>query len=404
MTRMAGLLVFAAVATAINVGIHYFLWARLVRDTRLPAPWYGLATAAVVMLALLAPVTMFISRLVSTDAVKLLAWPTFVWMGVMFLAFLALLVVDAGKAVALLAGRALLKQDLLADPERRQMLARATAAAAATVSTAMGVAALRRVQQGAHVREVQVHLARLPPQMDGLTLAQLSDIHVGPTIGREFVEQLVHQTNAFKPDLIAVTGDLVDGSVEELGHAVAPFAGLHSRLGTFFVTGNHEYYSGVEQWLAYARMELGWRVLRNQRVEIEQDGAVLDLAGVDDFSSTRFGGGHGPDLAKALAGRDPTRELVLLAHQPREVPNAASAQVGLQLSGHTHGGQIWPWNFAVRLQAPWVEGLYNIEAGTTPGVTQLYVSPGTGYWGPPMRLGTRCEITRVILRSQQRTA
>jgi predicted MPP superfamily phosphohydrolase len=180
--------------------------------------------------------------------------------------------------------------------------------------------------------------------------------------------------------------------VAELRDAIAPIAGLRARHGVYFVTGNHEYYSGVDAWLAELT-RLGVRVLRNERVEIGGGDASFDLAGIDDWSSRGMAPGHGPDLPRALDGRDPARELVLLAHQPRAVHEAAARGVGLQLSGHTHGGQIWPWGFAVRLQQPYVLGL------SREGRTHIYVSPGTGYWGPPMRLGTRGEITRVILRA-----
>jgi predicted MPP superfamily phosphohydrolase len=173
---------------------------------------------------------------------------------------------------------------------------------------------------------------------------------------------------------------------------VAPLAGLKSRQGVYFVTGNHEYYAGVNEWLAHLPT-LGVRVLRNERVAVGDGTHTFDLAGVDDWSA-RGMPGHGPDLARAVEGRDAARELVLLAHQPRAIHEAAKHGVGLQLSGHTHGGQIWPWNFAVKLQQPYVAGLARHNKDT-----QLYVSRGTGYWGPPMRLGAPAEITRIRLRA-----
>jgi hypothetical protein len=191
---------------------------------------------------------------------------------------------------------------------------------------------------------------------------------------------------------VAITGDLVDGSVDELREQVAPLASLKSRQGVYFVTGNHEYYAGVNEWLAHLPT-LGVRVLRNERVAVGDGTHTFDLAGVDDWSA-RGMPGHGPDLARAVEGRDAARELVLLAHQPRAIHEAAKHGVGLQLSGHTHGGQIWPWNFAVKLQQPYVAGLARHSKDT-----QLYVSRGTGYWGPPMRLGAPAEITRIRLRA-----
>jgi predicted MPP superfamily phosphohydrolase len=242
------------------------------------------------------------------------------------------------------------------------------------------------------IREVRVTLPRLPHELDGIKILQLSDLHVGPSLGQEFVKHVVELTNADQPDVIAITGDLVDGAVSELRHLIEPFAQLKARYGVYFVTGNHEYYSGVEAWCTFLQ-ELGVRVLRNERVSIGSAAASFDLAGIDDYSASHFGPGQGPDLAHALRGRDPSRELVLLAHQPRAIHEAERAGVGLQLSGHTHGGQIWPFGFLVKLQQPAVAGLRRI------GDAFLYVSRGTGYWGPPMRLGAPSEITRLVLLS-----
>jgi predicted MPP superfamily phosphohydrolase len=214
---------------------------------------------------------------------------------------------------------------------------------------------------------------------------------MGPTIGRRFMEDLVRRTNALAPDLVAITGDLVDGTVDELADALAPLGKLRARWGVYFVTGNHEYFSGVEGWLAHLPT-LGVRVLRNERVAIGAGGDTFDLAGIEDYSAANYPG-YGADLPRALLGRDPARELVLLAHQPRQVLEAALHGVGLQLSGHTHGGQIWPWGWVVRLVQPCVAGLARFRD------TTLYVSRGAGYWGPPMRLAEPAEITRIRLRA-----
>ena len=195
--------------------------------------------------------------------------------------------------------------------------------------------------------------------------------------------------NALEPDVIAITGDLVDGSVEELAEHAAPLAKLRAKHGVYFVTGNHEYYSGADEWIAHLR-KLGMTVLRNERVRIGGEEG-FDLAGIDDHSSGGFGNGHGSDLRKALEGRDAARACVLLAHQPRGIELADELGVDLQLSGHTHGGQMFPWNLAVRLQQPFVAGLHKLARA------QIYVSKGTGYWGPPMRVGAPAEITEIEL-------
>jgi predicted MPP superfamily phosphohydrolase len=381
MARLGGFLVFLALALSIIGGLHYYFWARLVRDTALPAPWRQLATAALWLLALSMPATMILWR-THTRLGKALAWPAFVWMGMLVILPLALLGADVVRLIVRAGGG-------IADPERRLILRRALGAAAATVAAGLGALAVRQGTGGPSLREVEVKLPKLPRTLDGFTIVQLSDVHVGPTIGRGFIEEIVKRTNALSPDVVVITGDLVDGSVDELRDGVAPLAELKARHGVYFVTGNHEYYSGPDEWLAHLAT-LGVRPLRNQHVQL--DG--LDLAGIDDFNAGGFPG-HGPDLPRALAGRDPARPLVLLAHQPRAIHEAARLGVDLQLSGHTHGGQIWPWSYAVLLQQPYVAGL----ARHRDSDTQLYVSRGTGYWGPPMRLGAPSEITRVRLRS-----
>jgi predicted MPP superfamily phosphohydrolase len=254
----------------------------------------------------------------------------------------------------------------------------------------VGALALRRALARVEVKEIGVNLPRLPSAHDGTTIVQLTDIHVGPTIGRAFIEDLVRRTNELRPDLVAITGDLVDGSVESLRHAVEPLRDLRARHGVFFVTGNHEYFSGAGPWITELG-RLGIRVLRNERVSVGGPGG-FDLAGIDDHSAGRLGEAPS-DLARALTGRDPSRAVVLLAHQPRAIFEASRLGVDLQLSGHTHGGQIWPFTYLVKLQQPYVAGLHRH------GDSQIYVSPGTGYWGPPMRLGTRAEITRLTLRA-----
>jgi predicted MPP superfamily phosphohydrolase len=276
------------------------------------------------------------------------------------------------------------------DPERRQLIARSIAGTAGATAAVLGAVSVRSALADVDVKEVGVKLERLPPALSGLTIVQLTDVHIGPTIGRNFLEHVVERTNLAKPDAIVITGDLVDGSVASLRQHVEPLASLRARYGVFFVTGNHEYYSGVEEWLLELE-RLGVRPLRNERVTIG-DRASIDLAGVDDASARGAGRGHGPDYAKALGGAAPDRELVMLAHQPSQIVHAAKAGVGLQLSGHTHGGQIWPFGALVRLNQPYVAGLHRHDERT-----QIYVSRGTGYWGPPMRLFCPAEITKIVL-------
>ena len=253
--------------------------------------------------------------------------------------------------------------------------------------TVIGFAMARRVSA---VRDVTVALPGLPAALEGFTIAQISDIHVGPTIKREFVAGVVERVNRLKPDVIAITGDLVDGSVRELAPHTEPLGGLASRHGTYVVTGNHEYYSGADAWIRELR-RLGARVLLNEHVMLEHDGARLALAGVTDYSAHHFQPAHRSDPEAAANGMPRDAVKVLLAHQPRSAPGAEKAGFDLQLSGHTHGGQFWPWNHFVKMQQPFTAGLHRL------GRMWIYTSRGTGYWGPPMRFGIPSEITRIRL-------
>jgi predicted MPP superfamily phosphohydrolase len=262
-------------------------------------------------------------------------------------------------------------------------------------SVGLGLAAfaLRQGLAAPALRRIEVPLARWPRALDGYRIVQLSDIHIGPLLDRRFAKSLAERVNALAPDLVVITGDLVDGSVRRIGDEVEPLGVLRARHGVFFVTGNHDYYSGADDWVA--RMTgLGWRALRNEAVAIEADGASFDLAGVDDHRGSMVEPGGGEDLERALSDRAPDRPVVLLAHDPGSFRRASQMGVDLQLSGHTHGGQIWPFRWMVRVTVPWVAGLYRV------GASAVYVSSGTGFWGPPMRLGAPAEITELVLRAK----
>jgi predicted MPP superfamily phosphohydrolase len=239
--------------------------------------------------------------------------------------------------------------------------------------------------------EVRIPVPGLPPALHGFSIAQISDVHVGPTIKRGFVEGIVRRVNDLNADLIAVTGDLVDGSVQQLSVHTAPLAGLAARHGAFFVTGNHEYYSGERAWTEEIR-RLGMHVLKNEHVVLKHDGASLVLAGVTDYSAHRFDPAQRSDPAAALSGAPADAGArILLAHQPSSATAAAQAGFDVQISGHTHGGQFWPWNLFVHFFQPFTGGLHRLKN------LWIYVSRGTGYWGPPNRFGVPSEITRIRL-------
>ncbi len=276
----------------------------------------------------------------------------------------------------------------------------ALSVSAVSVWTAVGVVCVSGVitlwgfwnaRRTAAVVMVDVPIEDLPAALHGFSIAQISDIHVGPTIKRGYLNAIVQAVNRLDADMVAVTGDLVDGSVRDLASHVAPLADLTSRHGTYFVTGNHEYYSGAHAWIVELR-RLGLQVLMNEHVVLQHGTSALLVAGVADHSAHHFDPTHRSDPQAAMDGAPAAASIrVLLAHQPRSAAAAASAGFHLQLSGHTHGGQFWPWNFFVRFQQPFTAGLHRWQN------LWVYTSRGTGYWGPPKRLGAPSEITHLRL-------
>ncbi|HSN30142.1 MAG TPA: metallophosphoesterase [Kofleriaceae bacterium] len=365
---------------AITGSFHYYVWRRIVRETEMSPRVRRIVTIVMIAMWLLVPITTW-SRLWWPAFGHVMGWITLPWLAFVGLATVALLALELPRRVA--------HRSSNLGVTRREFLARVTGGTAAVVagsSVAGGIASAR----GEHeVVDVEVRLARLPRALDGFTIVQLSDLHTGLTIDRAFVQRVVDHANGLAPDLIALTGDLVDGPVADLREDIAPLAALRAKHGVFAVTGNHEYYAGADAWIAEIT-RLGARYLRNERVTIAPG---LELAGVDDYGADKYEG-HGEDLPRATAGRDPSAALVLLAHQPRQVKKAAQHGVDLQLSGHTHGGQIWPWHYIVKLQQGGLLAGHYDHAGT-----QLYVTRGCGYWGPPVRLLAPLEITRIILRA-----
>lgn len=364
---------FLAVGLTILGSVHFYFWWRLVHDTAMPEPFSAAVTLGLVALAASIPAA-FALR----GEKSVIVSAAFVWMGSLFLLLASLVATDVLRTALHAAGQAAMPRAF-------------EGGAALFAASLVGVGLVNARRLG--VKEAQVSLERLPASLDGLVVAQITDLHIGSTIGRAMVEEVVAQANALKPDLIVITGDLADGDPRALADAAAPLGKLSAKHGVWFVTGNHEYFGDVEGWLSLLR-SLGIRPLRNERVSIGDGAASFDLAGIDDTVG-RWTPGHGPDLPKALAGRDESRELVLLAHRPTVVREAAKSNVGLVISGHTHGGQIWPFHYLVKLDQPWLAGLHRVGERT-----QLYVSEGTGWWGPPMRLGTTREVTKLVLRAR----
>lgn len=384
-------LFFFLLSLTVQTSIYYYLWRRLIRDTQIHAPWRRWLTVALITAGVSVPITIAFRR-TSTFIGQTLGWPVFLWMAMAGLTATILLAVDSLHLMAWIARRSQPSKATVPDASRRAFMRRVGGGGALLGASGLVSSGVYQALRTPAIVNVPITLRRLPKSMDGFVIAQITDLHIGHTIGGDFVRSVVDAVNASKPDLIALTGDVVDGSVSTLREHVAPLASLRAPHGVFFVTGNHEYYSGVDSWIEHIK-GLGIRVLHNERVSIGEGADQFDLAGIDDHNAGRWKG-HGPDLQAATAGRDKSRELVLLAHQPRQVHMAKAHDVGLQLSGHTHGGQIWPWHFLVKAQQG---GL--LAGHSWHGQTQLYVSRGAGYWGPPVRVFANSEITRVILRA-----
>ena len=370
---------------ALSTALHLYLGWRLV------PVWADLpAAAALVATMLLAsavamPLALRARRMRSPRWATVLTWAGYICMGLFSSLFVLTVLRDAALAVAALAKLA--APAMLATDALRSASGRAVPIVAALV-TLWGFLNARRT---AAVVSVDVPIHGLPPALSGFTIAQISDIHIGPTIRRGYLDAIVKSVNRLGADMVAVTGDLVDGGVQDLAPHVAPLASLRSRHGTYFVTGNHEYYSGAAAWVAELR-RLGVRVLLNEHVVLRHGGASLLVAGVTDFGAHHFDAAQRSDPQAAVAGAPSEATVkVLLAHQPRSAEAAERAGFQLQLSGHTHGGQFWPWTLVVRFQQPFTAGLHRLRA------LWVYVSRGTGYWGPPKRFGAPSEITRLRL-------
>ena len=376
------IVIILSVIGIVIIGSHYMLWALLIRDTLLPDDFRRLLLSAYFVILVLFMGT----RICLRDSVHWSGWPGYTMLG--FVSILVICVCIAYPA-RLLLQEGFHLAGIAFDPSRELLFVRVLGGAAAISAGVLAIMGMRNAIAEPCVSEVEIPLTRLPPELDGYTIVHISDVHLGRTIGRAFAERIVRIANSLHGDLISITGDLVDGSVDQLRDVVAPFGGLRARHGVWLVTGNHEYYVDVNSWIMKLN-HMGIRVLRNERVAIGSDAVGFDLAGVDDWEANVEG--HGHDLGRALEGCNASRLLVLLAHQPRSVVEASELGVDLQLSGHTHGGQLWPGNWFVRLQQPYVAGLHLHND------TYLYVNRGAGYWGPPMRVGSKPEIARVVLR------
>ncbi|MCK8503138.1 metallophosphoesterase [Myxococcus fulvus] len=392
---------FSSFSMLIGLGAvlgHLYLYRRLVRELVRGRVGRLVAMLALGLLTLLLGLRRTLLDAVPEQYGQTVTVATYTWMGVALCLVLALGAMDLARALLEL-GRRLRQRRATPlaspneepiDPERRKFLGRALAGGAAIAGGGLASYGHWRAFAPPMMTEIAIRIPKLPRALDGLSIVQLTDIHVGPFIQRRFMDELVRQANALKPDLFAITGDLVDGDVPTLGPAVAALRDLRSRYGSYFVTGNHDYYSGDVAWTTFLQ-SLDIQSLRNRHVRIGDAGASLDLVGVDDWSGWKRRNQKGYDLDLALQGRDPERAAVLLAHQPANFKVAAERGMDLQISGHTHGGQLVPMTLLINFAWEHVAGLYRHQD------SHIYVSRGCGFWGPPMRVGSPPELVKLVL-------
>ncbi len=365
---------------SVVIGLHAYVGLSLIPDLNLPGWGLILAWFVVVLSTVTMPMAMLAPRASHPWLADVIAWVGMFCMGL----FSSLLVLSLARDIALLI------VDWL---DQRAHWAAASAWWVVFAAGVMSVWGLWNARRRARIVQVDIPVAGLPKDLHGFRIAQITDIHVGPTIKHGYLRRIVEAVNALEADAVAITGDLVDGSVKRLQAHTAPLARLQARHGAYFVTGNHEYYSGAHGWIEEVK-RLGITVLMNEHVTLSHAGATVVLAGVTDFTAHHFDPSHQSDPVAALQGAPADAGVrVLLAHQPRSAPAAEAAGFDVQLSGHTHGGQFYPWNLFVPMQQPWVAGLKRL------GKLWVYTSRGTGYWGPPKRFGAPSEITCIRLVS-----
>lgn len=381
-------LFFFLVMTAIWLFAHWYVARRLFVAWHTAPGRKRKLTIAFWVLSLLAPATLLAGRAVNgIDWLRPVLWAGYLHMGLFFLVFGFIVVRDVAFILGRLGRRLVRKQP---DMERRRFLTNATNAGALGAAGAVTGWGLAEAIRSVEVTEVDVPIEGLPAALDGYRIAQISDIHIGPLLKKPFLESVVSTVNGLDADLVAVTGDLVDGTVDDLRTHVAPLADLQGRDGVFFCTGNHEYYWDALAWIDHVRT-LGLEPLINDHRLVDKDGAKLLIAGCTDYRADRLVAAHASDPAGAKEGSDDHDVSILLAHQPKSIVAAAEAGYTLQLSGHTHAGQFFPVSLFVGLVHPYSEGLGKEKD------TWIYVNRGTGWWGPPLRAGVPAEITLLRL-------
>jgi predicted MPP superfamily phosphohydrolase len=397
------LLLFLSIFFIFSGLVAFYITRRLLGMTSLSRIRKLAVATGIVVILFISPITIMLRRYgMNNKGIDILVWTGYLGLGFLSFIFTFLVIRDVlclpvaflNKLKRILPAQPYKRPDpaIPENPSRRGFLVNSMnygIMATASLTTGYGILEAKRVPE---VKEVQIPITALPEDFHGFRIVQVTDLHVSPTIRRPYVEKVVEIVNSLNADIIALTGDLVDGTISQLSDDVAPLKNIQSAQGNFFVTGNHEYYFGVIDWATQIK-RLGFSILLNEYRMITRGHGSLLLAGVTDYRGGNFLHSHRSDPIKAIAGAPAADVKILLAHQPKSIFDAARAGFDLQISGHTHGGQFFPWNLVVGLNQPFVSGLHNYKN------THIYVSRGTGYWGPPVRVGAPSEITLIKLVS-----
>ncbi|MFA6541386.1 MAG: metallophosphoesterase [Bacteroidota bacterium] len=383
---------FSIVTVVCSVGI-FFIGRRLIKPMKWKSPYRQIAWTILSAIFLFPVASMIFTRVWKGNDL-LFSWITYVGLGFISFIFTLLFLRDAVLFLSTLIQKAVSlfkKEKNLIDPSRREFLLQSTnigIIGASALATSYGIYEARKAPG---IVPVDIPIQRLPHAFDGFRIVQISDIHAGLTVDRKWIETVVEEVQKLSPDLIAFTGDMADGSVAKLESTVAPLGELTAPYGKFFTTGNHEYYSGAPEWIKHAGV-LGYDVLMNEHRAIEKNGAKIILAGVTDYSAGQFFADQASDPRKAIEQAPNDMVKILMAHQPRTLYQTNGLEYDFVMNGHTHGGQFFPWNYLATFGQPFIKGLHRWDKSL------VYVSKGTGYWGPPVRLGARSEITVLTLR------
>lgn len=396
-------MMFFLVSISILFLAYFYLGRRLISPIRLTAAKKRALWLSLLVIPLLMPLSFLFRFLFKNNIlIDLIGWIAFILMGFFSLVIILLLLKDLFYLSFLMykgLKRTFLRKNrelkYRFDPERRRFMINSINLGIIGSSAFLTGYGIYEAHRRPLLQNIAITIPQLPAILEGFKIAQFTDLHVGPTIKRKFVRSVVDQVNNLNADIIVCTGDLVDDQVVNIREDVSPIKDLYAPKGVYFVTGNHEYYVGVEPWLdEIAR--LGLTILLDEHRLIEYDDQKIILSGVTDYSAKQFVADHRSDPQAALSEAPDGYVKILLAHQPRNIFAAAKAGYDLQISGHTHGGQYFPWSLLVTLGQPYVSGLHKHNN------TWIYVSRGTGYWGPPIRLGVPSEVT-VYTLTQQKT-